>query len=70
MLFWGLRDLKRVELFEVARPLVRLECAGQQLESEEIDNFKVHPNFKELVHFIDVVSELVLSHENADSNVS
>lgn len=56
MLFWGLRDLKRVELFEVARPLVRMECAGKQLESEEIENFKVYPNFKELVRFFDVVS--------------
>lgn len=56
VLFWGLRDLKRVELFEVARPLVRMECAGKQLESEEIENFKVYPNFKELVRFIDVVS--------------
>lgn len=56
MLFWGLRELKRVELFEVSRPLVRMECAGQQLESEEIDDFKVYPNFKELVRYIDVVS--------------
>lgn len=56
MLFWGLRELKRVELFEVSRPLVRMECAGQQLESEEIDDLKVYPNFKELVRYIDVVS--------------
>lgn len=63
MLFWGLRDLKRVELFEVARPMVWIECAGKQLESEEIDNFKVHPNFKERVHFIDVVSELVYTSQ-------
>lgn len=56
VLFWGLRDLKRVELFEVSRPLVRMECAGQQLESEEIENFKAHPNFKEMVRYIDVVS--------------
>ena len=55
-LFWGLRELKRVELFEVSRPVVRMECAGQQLESEEIENFKAHPNFKELVRYIDVVS--------------
>lgn len=40
----------------MARPLVRMECAGKQLESEEIENFKVYPNFKELVRFIDVVS--------------
>lgn len=56
VLFWGLRELKRVELFEVSRPMVRLECAGRQLESEEIENFKAHPNFKELVRYIDVVS--------------
>ncbi|XP_044028971.1 fer-1-like protein 4 [Siniperca chuatsi] len=54
VLFWGLRDLKRVELFEVTRPLVRMECAGRQLESEEIEGYKTHPNFKELVRYIDV----------------
>uniref|UniRef100_A0A8D3D626 Fer-1 like family member 4 n=1 Tax=Scophthalmus maximus TaxID=52904 RepID=A0A8D3D626_SCOMX len=48
VLFWGLRELKRVQLFEVERPLVRVECAGRQLESEEIESYKVHPNFKEL----------------------
>lgn len=56
VLFWGLRELKRVELFEVSRPFVRMECAGHQLESEEIETFKLHPNFKEMVRFIDVVS--------------
>lgn len=56
VLFWGLRELKRVELFEVSRPFVKMECAGRQLESEEIENFKTHPNFKELVRYIDVVS--------------
>ncbi|XP_070695599.1 fer-1-like protein 4 [Pempheris klunzingeri] len=54
VLFWGLRELKRVQLFEVERPLVRVECAGQQLESEEIESYKTHSNFKELVRYIDV----------------
>ncbi|XP_038552062.1 fer-1-like protein 4 [Micropterus salmoides] len=54
VLFWGLRELKRVELFEVTRPFVRMECAGRQLESEEIESYKTHPNFKELVRCIDV----------------
>ncbi|XP_059184867.1 fer-1-like protein 4 [Centropristis striata] len=54
VLFWGLRDLKRVQLFEVERPLVRVECAGHQLESEEVQSYQVHPNFKELVRYIDV----------------
>lgn len=56
VLFWGVRELKRVQLFEVERPLVKVECAGQQLESEEIESFKNHPNFKEMVRYMNVVS--------------
>uniref|UniRef100_A0A7N6FFA4 C2 domain-containing protein n=1 Tax=Anabas testudineus TaxID=64144 RepID=A0A7N6FFA4_ANATE len=48
VLFWGLRELKRVQLFEVERPKVKVECAGRQLESEEIENYKTNPNFKEV----------------------
>ncbi|XP_061731426.1 fer-1-like protein 4 isoform X1 [Nerophis ophidion] len=54
VLFWGLRELKRVQLFEVDRPMVRVECAGCQLESEEIESFRTHPNFKELARFLNV----------------
>ncbi|XP_047438117.1 fer-1-like protein 4 [Mugil cephalus] len=54
VLFWGLRELKRVQLFEVKRPLVKIECAGRQLESEEIESYQAHPNFKEVVRYIDV----------------
>ncbi|KAM9860161.1 fer-1-like protein 4 [Aulostomus maculatus] len=54
VLFWGLRELKRVQLFEVERPLVKVECAGRQLESEEIESYKTHPNFKELVRYLNV----------------
>ncbi|KAK0146183.1 Fer-1-like protein 4 [Merluccius polli] len=54
VLFWGLRDLKRVQLFEVERPLVRVECGGKQLESEELQSYKINPNFKELVGYFDV----------------
>ncbi|KAF7642812.1 hypothetical protein LDENG_00250020, partial [Lucifuga dentata] len=53
-LFWGMRDMKRVQLFEVERPLVRLECAGRQLESEEIESYQTHPNFKEMVGYMDL----------------
>ncbi|XP_071369375.1 fer-1-like protein 4, partial [Centroberyx affinis] len=54
VLFWGVRDLKRVQLFEVERPLVRVECAGRQLESEEIESYQTNPNFRELVRHFDV----------------
>lgn len=63
VLFWGLRDLKRVQLFEVERPLVIVECSGKTLESEEIQDYKTHSNFKELVRYLDVdLPELVHLH--------
>lgn len=58
VLYWGLRDLKRVNLFEVEKPQVRMECAGQLIESEEIANYKQYPNFSEIVKHFDVVSLL------------
>uniref|UniRef100_A0A670IJH9 C2 domain-containing protein n=1 Tax=Podarcis muralis TaxID=64176 RepID=A0A670IJH9_PODMU len=54
ILFWGLRDLKRVNLFEVDQPQVIIECAGKKVESEVITVYKENPNFNELVKFVDV----------------
>ncbi|KAF7238942.1 Fer-1-like protein 4, partial [Varanus komodoensis] len=54
ILFWGLRDLKRVNLFEVDQPQVVIECAGKKVESEVITTYKENPNFNELVKFVNV----------------
>ncbi|NXV04481.1 FR1L4 protein, partial [Cettia cetti] len=54
ILFWGLRDLKRVNLFEVDEPQVIIECAGKKVESEVILSYKENPNFTELVKYMDV----------------
>ncbi|XP_032560875.1 fer-1-like protein 4 [Chiroxiphia lanceolata] len=54
ILFWGLRDLKRVNLFEVVEPQVIIECAGKKVESEVIMTYKENPNFTELVKYMDV----------------
>nr|XP_013816978.1 PREDICTED: fer-1-like protein 4 [Apteryx mantelli mantelli] len=54
ILFWGLRDLKRVNLFEVDHPQVIIECAGKKVESEVIMTYKENPNFTELVKYMDV----------------
>ncbi|NWT05049.1 FR1L4 protein, partial [Mionectes macconnelli] len=54
ILFWGLRDLKRVNLFEVVEPQVIIECAGKKVESEVIVTYKENPNFTELVKYMDV----------------
>ncbi|XP_071428720.1 fer-1-like protein 4 isoform X1 [Pithys albifrons albifrons] len=54
ILFWGLRGLKRVNLFEVVEPQVIIECAGKKVESEVIVTYKENPNFTELVKYMDV----------------
>ncbi|NXJ00294.1 FR1L4 protein, partial [Psophia crepitans] len=54
ILFWGLRDLKRVNLFEVDQPQVIIECAGKKVESEVVMAYKENPNFTELVRYMDV----------------
>ncbi|NXC62960.1 FR1L4 protein, partial [Aleadryas rufinucha] len=54
ILFWGLRDLKRVNFFEVDEPQVIIECAGKKVESEVIVSYKENPNFTELVKYMDV----------------
>ncbi|NXT14870.1 FR1L4 protein, partial [Prunella fulvescens] len=54
ILFWGLRDLKRVNLFEVDEPQVIIECAGKKVESEVIVSYKENPNFTELVKYMHV----------------
>ncbi|XP_032054281.1 fer-1-like protein 4 [Aythya fuligula] len=54
ILFWGLRDLKRVNLFEVDQPQVIIECAGKKVESEVIVAYKENPSFTEVVKYMDV----------------
>ncbi|KAL1786542.1 fer-1 4 [Sigmodon hispidus] len=54
VLFWGLRGLGRVHLFEVERPQVVLEVAGRRVESEVLASYRESPNFKELVQHVTV----------------
>ncbi|KAM5245575.1 LOW QUALITY PROTEIN: fer-1-like protein 4 [Ctenodactylus gundi] len=54
VLFWGLRGLGRVHLFEVEQPQVVLEVAGQRVESEVLASYRDNPNFTELVKHLTV----------------
>ncbi|XP_041419577.1 otoferlin isoform X3 [Xenopus laevis] len=54
VLFWGLRDLKRVNLSQVDRPRVDIECAGKGVQSALIQNYKKNPNFSTLVKWFEV----------------
>lgn len=58
VLFWGLRDLKRINLAQVDRPRVDIECAGRGVQSVLIQNYKKNPNFSTLVKWFEVVSHM------------
>ncbi|KAJ0070169.1 hypothetical protein NL108_002479 [Boleophthalmus pectinirostris] len=45
VLFWGLRQLKKVQLLSVDRPQVFIECANKSLRSSVIPKYKSNPNF-------------------------
>ena len=55
VLFWGLRDLKRIHLLTVDRPRVDIECAGHILYSSVIPNAKKNPNFNTPVKHLELV---------------
>ncbi|XP_013885844.1 fer-1-like protein 6, partial [Austrofundulus limnaeus] len=54
VLFWGLRELKKVQLLSVDRPQVFIECAGKTLRSSVIQKYKSNPNFTTLVDAIEL----------------
>ncbi|XP_008199102.2 otoferlin isoform X1 [Tribolium castaneum] len=54
VLFWGLRDLKRIHLLTVDKPRVDIECSGHILYSSIIQNAKKNPNFSNPVKFLDL----------------
>lgn len=54
VLFWGLRDLKRIHFMSVDKPRVDIECAGHILYSSVIQNAKKNPNFSTPVKFLEL----------------
>lgn len=63
VLFWGVRDLKRVQLSTVDRPRIDIECAGSIKQSSVIQHTKKNPNFSVLVKSFDVVSLICMGRE-------
>ena len=55
VLFWGVREMKRVNLTTVDRPQVDADCAGHVAQSTVIVNAKKNPNFANPVAYFDVV---------------
>ncbi|XP_045037617.2 fer-1-like protein 6 isoform X2 [Desmodus rotundus] len=45
VLFWGVREMKKVQLLSVDRPQVLIECGGRGAKSCVIQSYKNNPNF-------------------------
>uniref|UniRef100_A0A3Q0SXS2 Fer-1 like family member 6 n=1 Tax=Amphilophus citrinellus TaxID=61819 RepID=A0A3Q0SXS2_AMPCI len=58
VLFWGLRELKNVQLLSVDRPQVFIECSGKTLRSSIIQKYKSNPNFTTVVDAIELVRHI------------
>ncbi|XP_053322427.1 fer-1-like protein 6 [Spea bombifrons] len=54
VLFWGVRELKRVQLLSVDRPQVMIECAGKGVKSCVIQSYKNNPNFNVIGDWFEV----------------
>ena len=54
VLFWGLRDLKKIQFLPVNHPRVDIECGGHIIQSSMILNAKKNPNFSSMVKYLDL----------------
>ncbi|XP_066434907.1 fer-1-like protein 6 isoform X2 [Eleutherodactylus coqui] len=54
VLFWGVRELKKVQLLSVDRPQVMIECAGKGVKSCVIQSYKSNPNFSVMADWFEV----------------
>ena len=54
VLFWGVRELRRVQLLSVDRPKVDLEIGGFSISSRRIEDAQLNCNFEDNVFYMDV----------------
>lgn len=55
IMFWGLRDLKKLYMLPVIKPKIKVEVCGEVLQSETIPDTRKSLNFPEPLKYIDVV---------------
>lgn len=55
VLFWGVREMKKVQLLSVDRPQVLIECGGHGVKSCVIQSYQNNPNFSVQADAFEVV---------------
>lgn len=56
IIFWGVRDMKKINCISINKPKIILECSGIQIVSEVIENYKKYSNFNDNHVIIDLVN--------------
>lgn len=59
VLFWGMRNMKRVMVFNVNSPKIYIDFGSKRMESDTIENMDERANFRKRVQAFDVVSHFV-----------
>lgn len=54
VMFWGVRELRKVQFMSVDHPRVDLECSGKLVSSNRIEFIEKNSNFEEPVTYMDV----------------
>jgi len=55
VIFWGMRDMRKVKGMLVRRPRIIVECAGVRAQSDVMNNAQKFSNFEEPHVMIDMV---------------
>lgn len=55
VIFWGVRDMRKINYVPVTKPRVVLECSGVHVKSEVMENAKKFSNFEENHVIVDLV---------------
>lgn len=55
VIFWGVRDMKKIKYMPVRRPRIIIECAGVHVKSEVMKNARRFSNFEEPRIMIELV---------------
>ena len=55
VLFWGLREPRRIQLLSVDRPRIEVQCGCHTVQSSQIRDFQQNSNFDSPLLYIDLV---------------
>lgn len=54
--FWGVRNLKQVQMFAIKRPKIVIECCGTIVHSDTLTDIERTLNFSTVYKYMDLVS--------------